>query len=308
LADNAKRLAKDLVRPVFQPLLARIEFLHDRIDSVETHLHASNMAEQARAAAVERQVATVHHTVNQLLDAISMQNGLARQSRRAWEENVESIWETQAAFSETLSRFESRLEFIRKEVMIEVSHGNGAPGSVPADEPEVLNRDKLAMEPLRLNLGCGHIPIDDFVNVDGRPLPGVDLVAEVGKLPFERGSVDQIHSSHLLEHFPPQRLKELLPYWFDLLRPRGQFTAIVPDAEAMIRNFATGDIPWDDLKEVTFGGQEYSGDFHFTMFSQADLIRLLEATGFVDVNVVEAARANGLCLEMEVEAFKADDP
>ena len=45
-----------------------------------------------------------------------------------------------------------------------------------------------------------------------RDLPGVDVVAKAGDLPFEPGSVDEIYSAHLLEHFPQEAMRRrLLP-------------------------------------------------------------------------------------------------
>ena len=55
---------------------------------------------------------------------------------------------------------------------------------------------------LKLNLGCGRLPIPGWVNLDSAALPGVDVVAdlETGTLPFEDDSVAEIHASHVLEH------------------------------------------------------------------------------------------------------------
>jgi predicted SAM-dependent methyltransferase len=316
LGDNSRSLAKRLARPFLNPLLARINSLAQRVDAVEAHTQAAQarMAELAhaeeqlhvrirelleakqlieavepRTANLERQIQATQKTVDDLLDAVSAQNAVARESRR------ESI--------RVHSDLERRIEFVRREIMLEARY-RAEPGDVGEPDPVIVNEDKVRVRPLRVNLGCGHIPIDEYVNTDARPLPGVDVVAEVGKLPFDEGSLDEIRSAHLLEHFPGPRLDHLIGYWYSLLRPGGTFTAVVPDAESMIRSFVTGDIPWADLKEVTYGGQEYAGDFHFTMFSQDELVSTLTDAGFVDVKVVDSGRRNGASLEMEVVAFK----
>lgn len=54
---------------------------------------------------------------------------------------------------------------------------------------------------LRLNLGSGNEPLPGYVNVDRRRVPGVQIVAEVERLPFRDGSVAEIRASSLLEHF-----------------------------------------------------------------------------------------------------------
>jgi SAM-dependent methyltransferase len=177
-------------------------------------------------------------------------------------------------------------------------------------EPRVVDTARLqaAGDDIRLNLGCGHIPLQGYVNVDVREVPGVDVVAEVGRLPFQPGEVAEIRSAHMLEHFPVEELtRSLLPYWYSLLRPGGLFVAVVPDADTMLAEHAAGRLSFDELREVTFGGQEYEGDFHFNMFSHTSLCELLEKVGFSDVELREAGRRNGICYEMEVVARKPQD-
>lgn len=53
--------------------------------------------------------------------------------------------------------------------------------------------------PLRLHVGCGTEALTDWVNIDSKPLPGVDRVLDVtAGLPFER--VATIYAEHFLEH------------------------------------------------------------------------------------------------------------
>ena len=119
--------------------------------------------------------------------------------------------------------------------------------------------------------------------------------------------MSEIYSAHLLEHFPEEELsRELLPYWYSLLRPGGRFAAVVPDTETMLTELAAGRMSFSDFREVTFGGQEYDGDFHFNMFSRASICRVLEKAGFVGAHVEAAGRRNGLCYEMGVVAGKPD--
>jgi hypothetical protein len=321
MGDTGKRVAKDLARPMLRPLLVRMAYFREHLAGIDAQLQqvqADNARRDAvleatvlRMGELERQQGAINTTLDEYLDAISQQNALARETRRhqlrveeTRVENLRDTWDVQSRLAESIASLEARVEFIRKEIMLELRYGSTGPGEVPDEDTQILDEDKLRARPLRLNLGCGHLPIEGFVNVDGRPLPGVDVVAEVGRLPVEAGEVDEIRSSHLLEHFPRWRLQELLGYWFGLLRPGGLFAAVVPDAECMIRTFVTGEVPWEDLKEVTFGGQEYSGDFHFTMFSQEDLIAALTAAGFVEVKIAVSGRRNGASLEMEAVAYK----
>jgi predicted SAM-dependent methyltransferase len=204
-----------------------------------------------------------------------------------------------------------RVEFVRQELMFEMRYGQ-SPESCESKKiktkAKILSPEKLAAarnEQIRINLGCGHIPVKGYLNIDRRSLPNVDIVAEVVQLPFEPGDVHEIFSAHLLEHFPKEQLRrELLPYFFNLLKEGGEFRAIVPDAEAMIREYSIGQYSYDDMREVIYGAQDYEGDFHFNMFTPTSLHELLHEAGFKNITIVESGRKNGKCFEFEISALK----
>lgn len=205
-----------------------------------------------------------------------------------------------------------RVEFVRRELMFEMRYGATAPSTEDSQinaRSEIISPEKLAaarVEGLRLNLGCGHVPVDGYLNVDRRALPGVDIVAEVDVLPFGQGEVNEIFSAHLLEHFPQEQLRrELLPYWVSLLKSGGILRSVVPDAESMIKGYADGSYPYSSLREVTFGAQDYDGDFHFNMFVTGQMEDLLREAGLSDVEWMAKGRRNGACFEMEFKAVKA---
>lgn len=206
---------------------------------------------------------------------------------------------------QTLEWLVGRMESVRAELMYEMRYGPRS-GPEAAVESRVIDEAKVeavVTAGLKVNIGCGALPLDGYVNVDMRELPGVDVVAHVDDLPFEPGSLVELSSAHTLEHFPHERLvRQLLPYWFSLLAPDGVFRAIVPDLEAMMEQVRSGDISFDDFRLVAYGGQEYEGDFHHTGFSPESLGELLVGVGFVGVEVVERARPNGACLEFEITA------
>jgi hypothetical protein len=200
-----------------------------------------------------------------------------------------------------------RLDLVRREIMLEMRYGP-RPGVPKEGEPIITNKEKIERartEGARLNLGCGHIPLDGYVNIDARDLPGIDVVTDVMTLPFEYGTVREIFSAHLLEHFSQEELvRKLLPYWRRLLAAGGMFCAIVPDGEKMLSELTKGRYPFAEFREVIFGGQEYGGDFHFNLFTPTSLGALLTDAGFEDVTCVEKGRKNGKCYEFEITAIK----
>jgi hypothetical protein len=206
-----------------------------------------------------------------------------------------------------------RVEFIRKELMFEMRYGASAPPEQAEQlrvESKILTPEKLdaaRKTGIRLNLGCGHVALEGYLNVDRRSLPGVDIVSEVDDVPFTAGQLAEIFSAHLIEHFPQEQLRRtLLPYWRNLLRPGGLFRVVAPDAEGMMKAYFSGEYPFERLREVTFGGQDYNGDFHYNMLNARSLAELLLSAGFVDIRVIADNRENGGCKEFEIAARRPD--
>ena len=156
---------------------------------------------------------------------------------------------------------------------------------------------------LRVNLGSGEKPLEGYINVDRREAEGAELVADIRDLPFEPGTISELASHHLVEHFREHQLAtRILPYWRSLLRPGGTIRIVCPNWEVMLERVGDGTMPYSDFKTVTFGAQDYAGDDHFAMYTPRSLGRLLAAAGFTDVEVVVADRQNGMCPEMELVA------
>jgi hypothetical protein len=60
--------------------------------------------------------------------------------------------------------------------------------------------------PIKIDIGCGKNKKEGFKGVDIIPFEDVDIVMDAGKdkWPFEDGSVDEVHSSHFVEHLLPE--------------------------------------------------------------------------------------------------------
>jgi predicted SAM-dependent methyltransferase len=259
----------------------------------------------------QHRLAQLESYLPDLLTTLSSTAGVHRRLHRANADIVERLRATDQRLSGDVERLWARIEMIRAEMMHELRYGAGQGGTTPEVEVSIVDPAKVerarAEGALRLNLGCGHLALDGYVNVDLRRIPGVDLVSPVDQLPFQPGEVDEIFSAHLLEHFPQEQLaRQLLPYWRDLLRPGGVFRAVTPDIGSMLEGYGDGAIPYEHLREAIFGGQEYEGDFHFNMFTVDTLVKLLESAGFTDVDVEDRGRVNGHCLELQLVAHRPE--
>ncbi|CAB5037144.1 unannotated protein [freshwater metagenome] len=159
---------------------------------------------------------------------------------------------------------------------------------------------------LRVNLGAGEKPLKGYVNTDARALPEIDVVADIRRLPFEAGSLEELCSQHLVEHFRFHEFRTvILPYWQSLLAPSGQLRVVCPDLSALVDSAATGNLSMDQLAVAIFGLQDYSGDDHLAMYTPDSLTEMLLEAGFVKVEVVASGRRNGGTYEMELLAWTA---
>lgn len=249
--------------------------------------------------------------LSSLLEAIGDINSRFSNIERSVPVALRNITRDTSAIHGSVDYLLRRVEFIRKELMFEMRYGASSANDVEdIIQVEILAREKLdamrAAGDIRINIGCGHVPINGYLNVDRRKLPSVDIVAAADVLPFEAGELSEIFSAHFLEHFPKEQLvRSILPYYFGLLKSGGIFKAIVPDADGMIDAYKRGEYSFDRLREVTFGAQDYDGDFHYTMMSPESFSELLSATGFREIVIVARNRENGGCKEFEIIAKRA---
>lgn len=217
-----------------------------------------------------------------------------------------AIWENGKNINVDLNNIWKTYNSFRKEVFFEISR-NKKEGTnkkiqiLQSTEEKVMNSEGK----VRLNLGCGTTNIDGYIGVDARELPGVDIIADVSALPYEKGTVDEIYSAHLIEHFSKQMLeKELLPYWYSLLKDNGVFRVVFPDTEQMIKEYQNGNVSFEQLSTIIMGAQDYSLDYHYSIHSATTMNALLTQVGFKDIQVIAHGRENSGCFETEIRAVK----
>lgn len=308
----AKGLGKRLAAPFTKRVYGRIDF---RADELHRDFNTLPAVIDARTAELSAEIEALNRYLPTVINTIASQNASSRETQRqirASESRLESIETGLAAHASTLADLQQRIEFVRKEVLFEQRYAGPAETPAP-NEPATAPVSRITNEAkvramagnLRVNVGAGHLTREDYLNVDSRELPGIDVVADVRDLPFAAEELSEIYSAHLLEHFPVEELRRvILPRWVSLLEDGGKLVSVVPDVETMVAERAAGRIPFDDFVEVIYGGQEYAGDFHFSGFSKDTLTRLLEDAGLEDVKVIEEGRRNGACYEMEIEAVR----
>jgi predicted SAM-dependent methyltransferase len=125
-------------------------------------------------------------------------------------------------------------------------------------------------------------------NVDARPLPTVDIVADISRppLPLPDRAYDGIFCSYVLEHVSWRVVPKLLSEVVRVLAPGGVAVFVIPNTQAQLR-WALAREEWDEkIAQCLFGDQDYQENAHRAAFSPDYAIRLFQEAGFSDVTVL----------------------
>ena len=129
-----------------------------------------------------------------------------------------------------------------------------------------------------LHIGCGdNVLPKPFINIDSRKKKGV-LNLKAYPLKFKDNTFDLVYASHILEHFNKIKVLKVLKEWVRVLKPGGVLRISVPsfDNLSLIYNI---DKNIDNISGPLMGGQTYKDNFHYEIFNQKKLIKLLTSAG-----------------------------
>lgn len=142
-----------------------------------------------------------------------------------------------------------------------------------------------------LNIGCGAQILKDIagfkcINVDIRPLKGVDIVCDVRYLPFPDKSFERILASDIIEHFPLSETENLLKEWSRVLKIDGHVKFRTPSLKWVTNHYkATCDAKF--VSWHIFGGQDYDTNFHYVIFDNVWLSSLCDKFGLTTIDYKE---------------------
>ncbi|NJO30623.1 MAG: methyltransferase domain-containing protein [Richelia sp. SL_2_1] len=125
---------------------------------------------------------------------------------------------------------------------------------------------------IKLDIGSGQSHNDDgWLGVDPFS-PTADVRAYMWDLPYDNNSVDEIFTSHALEHIGKFQIIPTLNEWYRIIVPGGKITIRVPDLEWCVRHWLEHkeSVGWD--LDVIFGNQMHDGEFHKTGFTEHTLM------------------------------------
>ena len=142
--------------------------------------------------------------------------------------------------------------------------------------------DKPEEEKIKINLGCGNDIKPDYINIDRYNNTGnVDLKSDLADLPFQNNSVDEIYTSHVLEHIGIHEIYSVLEEWKRVLVLNGKLVLRLPNLETEVNIWlnASDDKKWSELHRI-FGSQSHEGNTHFCGFNLGSLKSFLERFNF----------------------------
>ena len=171
-------------------------------------------------------------------------------------------------------------------------------------EREDRNRAKVealvrSSEPILLELGAGDRHLKGWTTIDWGGASDLCLDLSL-PLPFPDASVDGIYSSHVLEHFAyPQPLCGLLAECRRILKPKGSFSAAVPNARPYLEGYLRPE-SFDPEARCLYRPAyhyhsaidyvnyiAYMDGHHRYMFDEENLNVILTQAGFEDARIRE---------------------
>lgn len=139
----------------------------------------------------------------------------------------------------------------------------------------------------KVNLGCGRDHLDGYLNID--IIEPADVIMDIRNLDFEDNSLEEVRSSHVLEHISMHETIKVLKEMYRVLRYEGLVHIEVPDLEYCLTEWlkTKDENPnkWNFYLMRIFGSQLTEFEYHKTGFTESRIIELLESVGFKNIKI-----------------------
>jgi SAM-dependent methyltransferase len=145
-----------------------------------------------------------------------------------------------------------------------------------------------------LNVGCGERTFKEYpsghkcINVDERNLPCVDEVMDVRKLNFPDNYFDYILASDIIEHFPISKTQDILIEWKRVLKVGGIIEFRLPNLKDICKKYVDGINDTKLTSWLIYGGQDYSGNFHYVGFDRGWFKSIVEPLDLKEIEYKDA--------------------
>jgi SAM-dependent methyltransferase len=123
-------------------------------------------------------------------------------------------------------------------------------------------------------------------NVDIRPEPGVDIVANLeNPLPIASEVYDLVFSKYSIEHINWRKVKDHVKEIYRILKPGGRVFILTANLYEQCKMVA-GSKEWDEsFSCMIFGDQNFNDNTHKVGFSPHSITKMFVDTGFKDICV-----------------------
>jgi ubiquinone/menaquinone biosynthesis C-methylase UbiE len=153
-----------------------------------------------------------------------------------------------------------------------------------------------------IELGGGETP---YIrpNVDVRPGPSVDIVADLNKpLPLESDKYDIVFCRYAIEHISWRNVKGFITEVFRICKPGGKATVITANLLEQCKMIAKSEAWSENFSCMIFGDLNYDENSHKCGFSPEYAKLLFTDAGFSTVVVTPVP---GCKTDMVITAYKA---
>ncbi len=155
---------------------------------------------------------------------------------------------------------------------------------------------------MKVEIGAGEKPHPDYdIHLDILPLPDIEVISWIDRLPFRDSCLDGLRANHVLEHQSYELVDETVREWARVLKPGASLDIGVPDARFIAAQWIRGEIDTAEANYWILGGHSdraahqgldsrgiplWIWNAHHTMFDEQTLGDLVGRCGFVDVRIV----------------------
>ncbi|MEH2045642.1 glycosyltransferase [Nostoc sp.] len=224
------------------------------------------------------------------------------------EEEIEISEEVQISFTGNLSQIKWRniLPLLTGKIIFSGEDEQAIYSSglerIPALNWEEFSAKHLILstfdKPYKLNIGCGHIKFDNWINIDiDKDKKAVDLVCNAAqKLPFDDDSCALIYNEHFLEHLTVEEAIFFLRECYRVLQPGGILRIAMPSLEYVVQKYNSEEwqnqewLNWPEFKFIKTRAEMLNISFrwwgHQWLYDREELNRRLFETGYTNIKDV----------------------
>ena len=142
-----------------------------------------------------------------------------------------------------------------------------------------------------LHIGCGDINAQGFINLDARPQSHVHIVTDnlfhLTMVPD--AAFDFVYMSHVLEHVSHRDLVSTLREMNRILKQGGVLRVSVPDFDDIIYMYQISSNDIAAIEQPLMGGQDYPFNYHYCVFNEAHLRKMMLKGGFQETRAWDAS-------------------